>query len=153
MHATSDWSGMFCTVVTLSASDLTSVRRLPYHSTNTRNLSLFWNVLEAVPIRDQDLWPIKSREICYTGRQAGRQVTHTGTHAYGLYSEVALAKKGSVFQTTCIKKMTTPQRKLQHIAKAYLPVFSNEIFLYRSSLPELNKPNLNCLFNCFLSSG
>ena len=40
--------------------------------------------------------PIRSLEICYTGRQAGRRhthpPTHTGTHADGLYSEVALAK-------------------------------------------------------------
>ena len=41
IHATSDWFGLFCTVVTLSASGLTSVRRLPvesWKSKNTRNL-------------------------------------------------------------------------------------------------------------------
>jgi len=32
IHATSDWFGLFCTVVTLSASGLTSVRRLPVES-------------------------------------------------------------------------------------------------------------------------
>ena len=94
---------MFCAVVTLSASDLTSVRRLPYQSTNTRNLWLFWNVLEAVPIRDQDLGDnarTTARNWCLIQSQAEKFVTqaedpptHTGTHAYGLYSEVALAKK------------------------------------------------------------
>ena len=90
---------MFCTVVTLSASDLTSVRRLPYQSTNTRNLSLFWNVLEAVPIRDQDLgdnarttarnWCLIQSQAEKFVTQAGRQETHRPTQAPTLTAYIA----------------------------------------------------------------